>query len=649
VSPAAPWEVAVPTPRMPSLRRLLRLPPSDAAGSRPQGLPGRAARWLGDVSLERRFLAFSLLVLLAGALLIGFWVSRAISEGVLARSAATSALYAESFLGPLIHDVSFDEPLPAERIAQLDALFVSTRFAEQVVSVKLWAPDGTLRYALAPELIGRRFTGKSSLTRAVDGQITSHVSSLQRPEHAYEAPRWSQLIETYVPIWSPDTGSVVAVAEFYELPDALLAQLRAARLTGWLIVGSATFAMFVLLNGMMRGASRTIRGQNATLNQLMALHGATLTLSGETRAEAALQQAVELSARLAGARYGALAVTDDAGRVVQFLTTGVDEDARARIGRFPEGRGLLGELSRPDARLRLSDVRAHPAGAGFPAGHPEMTQLLGVPLVHQQRVLGALYLGDRLDGEPFSAVDEEIAGMFATHAAVVLENARLYDDLQALAVERERQHIAREMHDGLAQVLGFVNTKAQAAEQFLRSGDAATARQHLAELSEAARRVYADIREGIVALRVQSGGDRSLRQVLEAYVEEFRQFSRIEVEVSWQLDEDEPRVSQLAEVQMMRIIQEALTNVRRHASAQSAIVTLRESHGALEVVVRDDGRGFDPAQVSRGQWPQFGLRAMRERAESVGGTLEVQSAPGEGTTVRARLPAAPVRTAAVRS
>jgi signal transduction histidine kinase len=597
-------------------------------------------RRLRELSLESRFLVFSLLVLLAGALAIGTWVSRAISDGVLSRSAATSALYAEAFLGPEVHDLDFDEPLPFEFVEDLDALFVATEFGEEVVSVKLWAPDGTLRYARDTPLIGRRFEVRGGLARAVEGEVVSHISSLGSPENAFEAQRWSRLIETYVPIWSPEENEVIAVAEFYQLPDDLLGELREARTTGWLIVGSATMVMFLLLNGMMRGASRIIRSQNATLTQLIALHGSTLALSGETRIAAALQEAVELSTRLVNARYGALAIVDDDGRIIEFFTKGIPDEVRAKIGDPPEGRGLLGELFRTGTRLRVQDIQAHPARHGFPAHHPQMKHLLGVPLVQQGRVLGALYLADRLDGQPFTAIDEEIVGMFATHAAVVVQNARLYDEVQALAVERERQHIAREMHDGLAQVLGFVNTKAQAAEQFLHNGDAGTARKHLAELSEAARRVYADIREGIIALRVQSGGGRSLRQVLEEYVEEFRQFARINVDVVWDLEGDEPDISQAVEVQLMRIIQEALTNVRRHSHARSAVVVLHTDGDTLEVTVKDDGRGFDPGRVTRDAWPKFGLQTMRERAESVDGSLEVRSQPGQGTTVRARFPGA---------
>ena len=118
---------------------------------------------------------------------------------------------------------------------------------------------------------------------------------------------------------------------------------------------------------------------------------------------------------------------------------------------------------------------------------------------------------------------------------------------------------------------------------------------------------------------------------------------------AWELDEGQLQVSPIAEVQMIRIIQEALTNIRRHAGAQSAAVTLRAAGATLEVTVRDDGRGFDPAHVSRGYWPQFGLQAMRERAESIGGSLTVESCPGEGAVVVARFPGALAQRGAVQA
>lgn len=218
------------------------------------------------------------------------------------------------------------------------------------------------------------------------------------------------------------------------------------------------------------------------------------------------------------------------------------------------------------------------------------------------------------------------------------EIAELHEEREALVVERERQQIAREMHDGLAQVLSFVNTKAQAVELFLDQNDPEAARRHIAELSEAARNVYVDVREGIVALQAQGGEGRTLRDVLDEYVEQFRNFAHLDVEIEWDAGIDVIALTPAVEVQLLRIVQEALTNVRRHGRASSARVVFAREGDDLTISVRDDGQGFDPSRIARGDWPKFGLRAMRERAESLGGELKIESAIGAGTTVSARFP-----------
>ncbi|MBT5773653.1 MAG: sensor histidine kinase, partial [Dehalococcoidia bacterium] len=243
---------------------------------------------------------------------------------------------------------------------------------------------------------------------------------------------------------------------------------------------------------------------------------------------------------------------------------------------------------------------------------------------------------------PFTPVDREIARMFATNAALVVQNDRLYDEVQALAVEAERHSLAREMHDSLAQVLSFVNTKAQAVELYLRNEDVNTARQQMAELSAAARDVYRDIREGIAALRVEVG-DRAVRDLIIEYAEQFADANRLPVTVTWpDIDpaSNVPQLAPAAEVQLLRIVQEALSNVRRHAHAERILVTAQSEGEMLLVCIEDDGRGFEQGQVGRDGWPRFGLQTMAERASSVGGKLTIDSRPGAGTRVTARVPLA---------
>ena len=265
------------------------------------------------------------------------------------------------------------------------------------------------------------------------------------------------------------------------------------------------------LQSSRKELSRVVASQNA---QLRALNDANLGLSEERLVSSVLQRVVDLSRGLAAARYAALGVLGEDGRLSSFLTSGISQAVRADMGHPPTGRGLLGVMLERAGPLRLASVSDHSSFTGFPPGHPAMTSFLGVPIRYKGRGVGSLYLTEKLDGTPFSAEDEEVVHLFANQAAVAIQNARLYEQIQALAVETERTRISREMHDGLAQILSYVNTKAQAVETYLANGEIAVAQEQLGEISEAARQVYRDIREGILALRTQVGSGQRLADVL---------------------------------------------------------------------------------------------------------------------------------------
>ncbi|MEK7777005.1 MAG: GAF domain-containing sensor histidine kinase, partial [Chloroflexota bacterium] len=316
------------------------------------------------------------------------------------------------------------------------------------------------------------------------------------------------------------------------------------------------------------------------------------------------------------------------------------QETRQAIGAPPSGMGLIGLMLQRTEPLRLSNMASHPVSVGVPSGHPPMTTFLGVPIRYKGQVVGSLYLAERADGALFTESDEEVVQLFANQAAVAIQNARLYEQIQVLAVETERTRLSREMHDGLAQVLAYVNTKAQAVEAFLTQGDIPEAEAQVRELSQAARQVYKDIREGILALRTQIGPERNLKEVLEEYVSEYQLQLGKPVEVRWELQPGDMDLSPLQEVQIVRIVQEALTNVRKHADASHVVVGFMARDTDLEIEVRDDGKGFNPLAVRRGDWPHLGLQTMQERAEAIGGSFDIDSTPGRGTLVRVRVPRA---------
>jgi signal transduction histidine kinase len=157
-------------------------------------------------------------------------------------------------------------------------------------------------------------------------------------------------------------------------------------------------------------------------------------------------------------------------------------------------------------------------------------------------------------------------------------------------------------------------------------------------LAEAARAAYADVREGILGLRTSLGGERGFVPTLETYLEQWQGQSGVTVALATDPDPFPARLSPSGEVQLLRIIQEALANVRKHAGASHAQVRLLLDEPLLQASITDDGAGFDPDALGRTSLPRFGLATMRERAEAVGGELAISSQPGQGTTVVVRMP-----------
>lgn len=393
-------------------------------------------------------------------------------------------------------------------------------------------------------------------------------------------------------------------------------------------------------NHALEVASETMRRQ---ASQLRALHDADLALTSDLNLEALLQRVVDLARELTSAQYGALGVFDDRGQIVRFLTSGLTDDEQAAIGTPPKGRGLLGAVLAESRPIRVDDIASDPRSVGLPKGHPPMKTFLGVPIIIQGRAAGNLYLTDKRGPSGvigFAAEDEELLELFAAQAAVAIENARLHAEIEALAAAAERGRIARELHDSLAQTLGYVRLRATAGRDALRDGDLPAASEVLEQISDAASEAYADVREAILGLRSQVGAERDLISALEEYLERYRLQAGIGAALEVGEGVRAVRLALGAEAQLLRIIQEALTNVRKHASARRVVVGLEIVSGPsgpfLRATVSDDGRGF--AVNGLPDSTHFGLSTMRERAEMAGGIFQIESAPGQGTRVIVELP-----------
>jgi signal transduction histidine kinase len=531
-------------------------------------------------------------------------------------------------------------------------------------------------------------------------------------------------------------------------------------------------------------------------------------LLSELDLEVVLRSVAEAARELTGARYAALGVLDpDRSELERFIHVGIDEETRREIGNLPRGRGVLGELIREPAPLRLRDVNQHPHAYGFPPSHPPMHSFLGVPISVRGETYGNLYMTQKQGAAEFDEADEEAALTLASWAGIAIENARLYTSLSEREAEVERAlrraetsvDIARTVggETDVARVLDLIVKRARAlvdarcllvllrredhlyvaaragvvsedvvnltvpiedsvfgaamrervsrrlarnsppSEAHVRerlgaetalvvpllfrgravgtlvaldreaggnefdqedlrllqafAASAATAvataqtvesdrlRQQVEsaehERERWARELHDDALQGLAAIRIslatalQSGAENrtelieaaaeatvarledqinelnrlindlrpaalerlGLAGALEALAEESSARGGIAVdttiEIAAEPSKDEERL-------IYRLVQEALNNVRKHAAASRVEVAADEVDGAVRIVIRDDGGGFDPAVPTAGR----GLTGMRERIELLGGEIEVSTTPGEGTEILARVP-----------
>ena len=367
---------------------------------------------------------------------------------------------------------------------------------------------------------------------------------------------------------------------------------------------------------------------------LKAVSDAVLAVASKLSVEEVLQRLVDSARELADARYAALGIPDGEGGFRRFLVSGMTDQLIAAMGPLPRTHGMLGAMLDAAAPYRTEDIHEDPRFRGWwPKRHPDMRSFLGVPIVSADGVIGAFYLTEKQGGATFDADDEAVIELLASHAAIAITNARLYERSRELSIISERNRLALELHDVVSQKLFSVMLTAEAAAaQLDRDPDAA--RAQLERTSELARESLDELRSLILGLRPpeleRDGLEGAMRKELEM-------LARIHgIEIDLEIEGSAPASGSNAdgerEFAILRIAHEALNNAVRHAGADHVVVRLSQRPDVVTVEVRDDGVGFDPhsAEVrSR----HLGLTSMEERARELGGRLEIRSAPGSGTTV----------------
>jgi nitrate/nitrite-specific signal transduction histidine kinase len=309
---------------------------------------------------------------------------------------------------------------------------------------------------------------------------------------------------------------------------------------------------------------------------------------------------------------------------------------------WTEWSGLRLSLDEAGAQALAEPARLEELPANLPRAlaqrlaEESVQSMLMVPLQrggHVQGILAVLMRTPRA----FTEDGQRLLTRLAQQVVVAIENARLYQQVRYLAVLEERDRLAREMHDNLAQTLSYLNLKTSLTSELLANGEAEQAQAGLAEMKQITRAAYSDTREAIFHLRnaVWQGAD--LVPLLRDYLAEYRAHYGLDAQLIVE-DAAAADFSREVSAQLSRIIQEALTNVRKHAQATQTWIRFEPDGDQTRVVIQDNGRGFDLTAARADGQEHFGLQIMRERAAGVGGTVEYGTQPGFGTRVIVRVP-----------
>lgn len=405
------------------------------------------------------------------------------------------------------------------------------------------------------------------------------------------------------------------------------------------------FAFASVVFALIEGLEARVLDQNRELSDLLArTDRQNAELSAFLTVGRAAASSIELSDMLDKALEATLAATPaeaaelwlaDGGLLTLERFRGVGGAAFGSRPSLLAGEGLPGAAANARSAIVVHDSSVDPRFESEEVAMLGLQTFCALPLRHRTRTVGVLAVAAR-GRTAFASLEElRVLEGIGEQIALGIENARLHEQVLDRAVLEERERIARELHDGLAQVLGYINTQTQAVKKLLESQKIGEATSELDAMGAASREVYADVREAIVGLRTAPKG---LIPTIREYLSRLPRMNGCEVALRVREDAEDVALVPSMEIQLVRIVQEALSNVRKHADASRVAVIVEADEEAVDVQIIDDGHGFDPLVLDRTGWPRLGLQTMKERAQAIGGAFDVVSAPGEGTSVTVRVP-----------
>lgn len=402
-------------------------------------------------------------------------------------------------------------------------------------------------------------------------------------------------------------------------------EVAAIALAAWAAVGIENARLYEAAEGRRSELERAVGGLEATL-------AIAVALGSEIELDRVLELVVKRGRALVDARAVVLLLTE--GDALRVVASAGQVSGAAYGARLPRAGSLVGRALDTERSERIADVQARLGLEDGALGIAGAETALVVPLIYRSVPVGVLAAFDRLADEPgFDDEHEVLLQAFAASAATAVANARsveqgrLHESLRA--AEAERRRWARELHDETLQGLASARLLLSTA---LERGDDAGVRETAREVADQLGRDVDALRALISELRPAALDELGLEPALESLVSRIAAVEGLEMTLTVKLGS--ARLDPDLETTAYRLVQEALSNVAKHAGATSVSVTVDRADPAVHVSVADDGRGFDPGAATDG----FGLVGMRERAALAGGELTLEPAPGGGSVVRAVLP-----------
>jgi PAS domain S-box-containing protein len=388
--------------------------------------------------------------------------------------------------------------------------------------------------------------------------------------------------------------------------------------------------------------------------RIASLQSITALLSEAVTPAQVARVIVEQGLAVLGASSGVITLLDERGHNLELLrAVGYLPERVNRWHRFSVQMPVpLAETVRTGTPIFISSLdmlAAHYPILAQQRGN-EHHSLAAVPLIVKGRIIGSMGLSF-VEVRPFCEQEQAFILALARQCAQALDRARLYEvehearteaeatqqHLALLAETRERSRLAQELHDNVAQALGYLNLRLAVTNSLLTEGKIEEAQASLDELKNVVGETYTDVREEIFSLRAKVFSGLGFLELLDKYTDKYRRFYKLNIQIVKEEDESFFEFPPAVSPQIIRIIQEALINVRKHAKVDTAMIRLSHEADQIRISIEDEGQGFDPGMPHKKK-ASFGLQIMRERAESIGGELEIKTLLGQGSQVIIRLP-----------